>query len=66
NVTETIEFPYDSLSDDHLVIDLIYNPVETNFLGEAKKRGAFTMNGESMLKHQALASWDIWQRLTKA
>ena len=65
NVQETIQFPYDSLSDDHLVIDLIYNPLETNFLREAKKRGACTMNGESMLKHQALASWDIWQRITR-
>lgn len=65
NVQETIQFPYNSLSDDHLVIDLIYNPEETNFLREAKKRGACTMNGESMLKHQALASWDIWQRITR-
>lgn len=65
NIQETIQFPYDSLTDNHLVIDLIYNPVETNFLREAKKRGACTMNGDSMLTHQALASWNIWQRITK-
>ncbi|MBM3419287.1 MAG: shikimate dehydrogenase [Bacteroidetes bacterium] len=65
NNLATIDFPYNHLSCDHLVIDLIYNPAETNFLMQAKRKGAITMNGESMLKHQALASWEIWNKITR-
>jgi shikimate dehydrogenase len=43
-----------------LVIDLIYNPAKTKFLEEAEKNGATILNGESMLKEQALKSWEIW------
>lgn len=65
NASEILDFPYDSLTEDHLVIDLIYNPLETNFLKEAKQRGATTLNGEGMLKQQALASWELWRGTTK-
>ena len=41
-------------------MDLIYNPEETKFLKKAKKMGANTINGYSMLVFQALKSWDIW------
>lgn len=60
NSNEMPNFPTKYLSDDHLVIDLIYNPAETLFLKEAKKKGAQILNGESMLKEQALKSWEIW------
>lgn len=53
--------PVEFVGEDHLVIDLIYNPIETQLLRTAKERGADTMNGLSMLKHQALKAWDIWQ-----
>jgi shikimate dehydrogenase len=60
NVTEKIEFPYSFLTDKHLVVDLIYNPAETAFLKNAKERGATTLNGETMLKQQAMKAWEIW------
>lgn len=53
--------PVEFVGEDHLVIDLIYNPIETQLLRTAKEHGADTMNGLSMLKHQALKAWDIWQ-----
>ncbi|MBU3659167.1 MAG: shikimate dehydrogenase [Flavobacteriales bacterium] len=56
-----VEFPFQFLSSDHLVIDLIYNPAKTKFLSEAEKKGATILNGESMLKEQALKSWEIWE-----
>jgi len=59
---ECVEFPFQYLSADHLVIDLIYNPAKTKFLAEAEKNGATILNGESMLKEQALKSWEIWNR----
>ncbi len=48
------------IGEKHLVFDLIYNPKETKLLKEAKKRGALCVNGLSMLKLQAEASWKIW------
>jgi shikimate dehydrogenase len=60
NIDECIDFPFQYLTEDHLVIDLIYNPAKTKFLLEAEKNGATILNGESMLKEQALKSWEIW------
>ena len=60
NDHETIPFPFSFLTSEHLVVDLIYNPEETLFLKEAKANGAMILNGASMLKEQALKSWDIW------
>jgi len=42
------------------VMDTIYNPPLTRLLQEAQKRGAQIANGESMLVHQALRSFEIW------
>jgi shikimate dehydrogenase len=43
-----------------IVIDLIYNPVETPFLKKALEDGARTRNGISMLLQQAALSFTIW------
>ena len=60
NFEETIPFPFEYLSQDHLVVDLIYNPKQTTFLKKSKEFGATILNGESMLQQQALKSWEIW------
>jgi shikimate dehydrogenase len=60
NVAETIDLPYEAMTAEHLLIDLIYNPEETEFLRNGRLRGAQTLNGLSMLKEQALASYKIW------
>ena len=52
--------PYDAITTQHLLYDLIYNPEETTFLTLGKERGAVTKNGFEMLQIQAEASWDIW------
>ena len=54
------EIPYKYITSDHLVYDLVYNPEESKFLQLAKERGALTMNGLDMLKHQAEKAWKIW------
>lgn len=46
----------------HFVYDLIYNPAETQFLKDAREKGAQTRNGRQMLVYQAEASWDIWTK----
>lgn len=60
NVNECPDIPYDALSKDHLLYDLIYNPIQTKFLicGEIKE--ATISNGFRMLELQAEKSWDIW------
>lgn len=60
NEQELIDFPYQYLTADHLVVDLIYNPEETLFLKAAKEQGAMTLNGLTMLKEQALEAWRFW------
>ncbi|MDX1651535.1 MAG: shikimate dehydrogenase [Brumimicrobium sp.] len=59
-VGEKPTFPVGLCGEDHFVVDLIYNPEETVFLKEASEAGADTMNGLSMLKHQADKAWEIW------
>lgn len=60
NVEDHIPFPFQYLTSDHLVIDLIYNPSKTKFLELAQLNDATILNGESMLKEQALRAWQIW------
>lgn len=52
--------PFEFLSDQNLVVDLIYNPKETSFMKKAKSFGANAINGETMLHQQAEKSWEIW------
>ena len=43
-----------------ILIDVIYNPLETTLLKLANKIGTKTLNGLDMFIHQALASLDLW------
>ena len=60
DVDECIELPFDHLTADHLVIDVVYNPPKSEFLTRAENAGATILNGESMLRHQALRAFEIW------
>lgn len=55
------ELAYAAIGSQHLLYDLIYNPAETKFLAEGRRRGATIKNGEEMLVLQAEASWKIWR-----
>jgi shikimate dehydrogenase len=61
-VDECVIFPFANLTEEHLVVDLIYNPEETKFLKQARENHASILNGASMLKEQALKSWAIWNK----
>ncbi|MCD9855392.1 shikimate dehydrogenase [Epilithonimonas sp. JDS] len=61
NVEDCVPFPYDAISDQHYVIDLIYNPSETAFLRKSAEKGATTLNGFYMLEQQAEKAWEIWK-----
>ena len=61
NINEKPDIPYEGISGEHFLYDLVYNPSETAFLKEGSMRGAKTMNGLAMLHAQAKAAWNIWQ-----
>ncbi len=52
--------PYEFINQNHVLIDLIYNPEQTQFLQIGQQKGAQTINGLQMLLTQAEASWNIW------
>jgi len=54
--------PYQYLSDQHFLYDLIYNPEETIFLKRGRESGALVKNGFEMLELQAELSWKIWNK----
>ena len=56
------KIPYQELTGNHLLYDLIYNPAVTQFLALGDKQGAKILNGKKMLEIQALESWKIWQQ----
>jgi shikimate dehydrogenase len=62
NIDERPPLPYEHISPEHLLYDLVYNPAETAFLKAGKEKGAITTNGLTMLHLQAEGSWDIWQK----
>ena len=55
------DIPYQFLTPNHLLYDLIYNPDETLFMKKGKASGAVVKNGLEMLLLQAFISWEIWK-----
>ena len=60
HVNSCPDLPYSALSHQHLLYDLVYNPLETVFLTKGKQYGAATKNGLEMLQLQADAAWSIF------
>ena len=54
--------PYDLITPEHILYDLVYNPPETEFLRLGKQKGALIKNGYEMLILQAEKSWEIWNQ----
>lgn len=59
-VDETPALPWNALTPEHLLYDLVYNPAETLFMKNGRQHGATAMNGYDMLKAQAEKAWEIW------
>ena len=60
NVIEAPPIPYEFLTDEHFLFDLIYNPPKTLFLKKGEEQGAFIQNGYDMLVEQAEVNWKLW------
>ncbi|HHY02580.1 MAG TPA: shikimate dehydrogenase [Paracoccus sp.] len=57
---QPLRLPLDALSPDALVTDLVYTPLDTHFLREARARGCTTVDGLGMLLHQAAPGFERW------
>lgn len=63
NIDDCPKIPYEGITKQHILFDLIYNPEETKFLRLGRQKGAKTINGLHMLKLQAEKAWSIWNLL---
>lgn len=62
NVDTCPDIPYEYLTPNHLLYDLLYNPDITLFMKKGARQGAIVKNGLEMLLLQAFATWDIWNQ----
>ena len=62
NIKNKVVINPEYLHQDQLVIDLVYNPLKTEILKEAEKRGAQIGNGLPTLIYQAEASFKLWTK----
>ena len=60
HVDECPTLPYEAMNENHLLYDLVYNPLETLFMKKGAEQGATVKNGLEMLHLQAIASWNFW------
>ena len=62
DVEKSPNIPYQFITKNHLLYDLIYNPEVTKFLSKGRENGAIIKNGYEMLQLQAEESWRIWNQ----
>ena len=60
NINKCPNIPYKHLTKEHVLYDLVYNPIESLFLRRGRELGCKTKNGLEMLEIQANESWRIW------
>ena len=53
---------YNLINNNHILYDLVYNPVETIFMKKGIEKGARVINGLKMLRYQAEKSWELWSK----
>lgn len=64
NTDEAPAIPYEMLTPNHILIDLVYNPSLTLFMRKGLERGSLVRNGLRMLQGQAMAAWELWKPVT--
>ncbi|MBQ4820224.1 shikimate dehydrogenase [Aquimarina sp. MMG016] len=60
NIENHPQIPYEYITKNHVLYDLIYNPDETAFMKKGLQKGAKVSNGLKMLILQAENAWEIW------
>ncbi|ODS30880.1 MAG: hypothetical protein SCARUB_04009 [Candidatus Scalindua rubra] len=55
--------PKNVLREGMIVFDVVYNPIETRLLQDAKERGCHTVNGLTMFINQAAEQFRLWTNI---
>ncbi len=56
----TLGIDFTAFDKDCVVADIVYVPLETDFLAQARQRGLRTVDGLGMLLHQAVPGFEKW------
>ncbi len=62
DVNNAPPIPYEHLTNQHVLYDLVYNPSLTLFMKKGQQHGAQVCNGYQMLVQQAEKSWELWNK----
>jgi len=62
NTVELPDLPYEYLTQDRFLFDLVYNPLITSFMQKGIDAGCWVKNGLEMLHGQAEKAWEIWNQ----
>ena len=57
---DPLVFDCSGLGQNTLVTDIVYNPLETQLLADARARGCAAVDGLGMLLHQAVPGFEAW------
>lgn len=60
NSDEVPPIDYSFVEQNHILFDVVYNPIETKFLKIGKKKGCTLVSGIKMFEEQARATFDIF------
>ena len=60
---DKIDLNFSSTYKNKFFYDVIYNPIETNFLKIGKSLGNMTLNGKLMFIYQAYSAFNIWHKV---
>lgn len=55
-----LDIPIESLAEGSSVVDIVYTPLETNLLAQARRRDHPCVDGLGMLLHQAVPGFEKW------
>jgi shikimate dehydrogenase len=51
------------INDNHVVYDIVYQPINTDLIKKSKENGATIIYGYEMLLSQAACSFEIWHKM---
>ncbi|HPZ44289.1 MAG TPA: shikimate dehydrogenase [Bacillota bacterium] len=57
---QTVPLPFNLFRPGQVACDLVYNPVQTEFLRQAREAGATTVDGLGMLLYQGALAFELW------
>ena len=63
NIPGVLSFPYEKLKPGQVVVDIVYNPIMTEFLARCSQKVNIAIGGLEMLVYQGYHSFKIWTGL---